>query len=158
MKYLSEYRDPVLARSLVDRILAGPPRAIADAAPDEPAELVAICDKALQREPGDRYPSITELAADLRRYLGRQERVHIPLKVAAVAPERAFPRDGAFVSVQLLEALEDYRDGRAVLELGWDGSPSHGERTYSGLRPSPLRGRRQTAALFCDTRRALVSH
>ena len=69
-----------------------------------------------------------------RRYLGRQERVHLPLTVATVAPERAFARDGAFVSVQLLEALEDYRDGRAVLELGWDGAPSYGERTYPGFR------------------------
>ncbi len=49
-----------------------------------------------------------------RHFRGQQERVHLPLSVAAIAPASAFSRDGAFVSVMLLEALEDYRDGRAV--------------------------------------------
>ncbi len=69
-----------------------------------------------------------------RRYRGAQERVHLDLSVAAVAPEQAFSRDGAFVSVQLLEALEDFRDGRAVPELGWSGAPAQAERTYPGFR------------------------
>ena len=69
-----------------------------------------------------------------RRYRGIQERVHLDLTVAAVASERAFSRDGAFVSVQLLEALEDFRDGRAVPELGWDGAPANAERNYPGFR------------------------
>ncbi len=69
-----------------------------------------------------------------RRFRGYQERVHLPLTVAAVAQERAFTRDGAFVSVALLEALENYRDGRAVTELGWDGEPPDSERTYPGFR------------------------
>jgi putative ABC transport system permease protein len=70
----------------------------------------------------------------LRRYRGKPERVHLPFTVAAVAPEGAFSRDGAFVSVQLLEALEDFRDGRAVPELDWDGEPADAERTYPGFR------------------------
>ncbi len=69
-----------------------------------------------------------------RRYRGEQERVHLELRIAAVAPERAFSRDGAFVSVQLLEALEDFRDGRAVPELGWGGTPDYSERSYPGFR------------------------
>jgi len=69
-----------------------------------------------------------------RRYRGAQERVHLDLSVAAVASEQAFSRDGAFVSVQLLEALEDFRDGRAVPELGWSGSPAETERSYPGFR------------------------
>lgn len=70
----------------------------------------------------------------VRRYRGEQERVHLALTVAALAPERAFPRDGAFVSVELLEALEDFRDGRAVPDLGWDGSTVNTARTYPGFR------------------------
>lgn len=70
----------------------------------------------------------------VRRYLGQQERVHLPLTVAAVAPEKAFSRDGAFVSVRLLEALEDFRDGRAVPELGWDGASANATRSYPGFR------------------------
>lgn len=69
-----------------------------------------------------------------RRYLGEQERVHLTLTVAAIAPERAFARDGAFVTVQLLEALEDFRDGRAVPDLGWTGSRANTARTYPGFR------------------------
>jgi putative ABC transport system permease protein len=69
-----------------------------------------------------------------RRFRGAQERVHLPLTVAAVAPARAFPREGAFVSVRLVEALEDFRDGRAVPELGWEGEPPDSERSYPGFR------------------------
>jgi putative ABC transport system permease protein len=71
----------------------------------------------------------------LVRYLhDTQERVHLPLSVAAVAPAGAFPRDGAFASVRLLEALEDFRDGRAVPELGWKGDPADTDRSYPGFR------------------------
>jgi putative ABC transport system permease protein len=70
----------------------------------------------------------------VRRYRGRQERVHLTLTVVAVAPEKAFPRDGAFVSVQLLEALEDFRDGREVVELDWAGAPVKTGRNYTGFR------------------------
>ena len=69
-----------------------------------------------------------------RRFRGHQERVHLPLTVAAIAPARAFSRDGAFVSVLLLEALEDFRDGRAVPVLGWGGEPVDANRTYPGFR------------------------
>jgi putative ABC transport system permease protein len=69
-----------------------------------------------------------------RRYRGVQERVHLTLTVAAVAPERSFSRDGAFVSVRLLEALEDFRDGREVSELDWAGAVADNERSYPGFR------------------------
>ena len=70
----------------------------------------------------------------VRRYNGEQERVYLTMSVATVAPPRAFSRDGAFVSVRLLEALEDFRDGRAVPELGWSGEPADTERSYPGFR------------------------
>ena len=69
-----------------------------------------------------------------RRFLGQLERVHLPLTVAAIAPEGAFSRDGAFVSVRLLEALEDFRDGRGVPELDWGGMSADASRTYPGFR------------------------
>lgn len=69
-----------------------------------------------------------------RRYRGQQERVHLDLTVAAVASAQAFSRDGAFVSVRLLEALEDFRDGRAVPELDWRGTTADTERNYPGFR------------------------
>ncbi len=69
-----------------------------------------------------------------RRYQGRRERVHLPLEVVAVAPESAFARDGAFVDLVLLEALEDFRDGHAVSALGWQGDPPPEQRSYPGFR------------------------
>lgn len=68
-----------------------------------------------------------------RRFRGERERVHLPLIVTAVAPASAFSRDAAFVAVPLLEALEDYRDGRAVAQLGWEGSEGE-PRTYPSFR------------------------
>jgi putative ABC transport system permease protein len=69
-----------------------------------------------------------------RRYGGTKERVHLPLVVGAVAPASAFGRDGAFASLLLVEALEDFRDGRAVTALGWQGEPAPEERSYPGFR------------------------
>ncbi|MEZ5542382.1 MAG: ABC transporter permease [Pseudomonadota bacterium] len=69
-----------------------------------------------------------------RRFQGELERVHLQLKVAAIAPDGVFERDGAFVSVKLLEALEDFRDGRAVPELDWGGQPADAQRSYPGFR------------------------
>lgn len=70
-----------------------------------------------------------------RVFRGARERVHLPLQVIGVAAPGAFPRDGAFASVALLDAVEDYRDGRAVTETGWPGEePYGGERWYPGFR------------------------
>jgi putative ABC transport system permease protein len=69
-----------------------------------------------------------------RQFRDKKERVHLPLTVTAIAPAQAFSRDGAFVSVILLEALEDFRDGRAVPRMGWAGNHASGARTYPGFR------------------------
>lgn len=67
---------------------------------------------------------------------GKKERVHLPLKVLAVANPGAFARDGAFVSLALLIALEDYRDGHAVPSLGWSGNFAvlNNDRSYPRFR------------------------
>ncbi len=69
-----------------------------------------------------------------RRFGGSNERVHLPLEVAAVAPPSAFGRDGAFASLLLVEALEDFRDGQAVPAMGWGGEAAQQERSYPGFR------------------------
>ena len=56
-------------REKVQRVLDGPPAPLVDLAPRAPAELLAIIDKAMERDPGDRYPDMTALARDLRAYL-----------------------------------------------------------------------------------------
>ncbi len=85
--------------------------------------------KELEVEPG------AEIDGSLmRRFQGEKERVHLKLKVVGVAPSRSFSREAAFTSLTLVEALEDFRDGRAVESMGWLGTPRFGERIYPGFR------------------------
>lgn len=83
----------------------------------------------LQVNAGDRIDGSVQ-----RHYNGRKERSHVDLTVARVAPASAFAREGVFADVRLVEAIEDYRDGRAVAELGWQGSASPDQRNYPGFR------------------------
>ncbi len=64
-----EHAHSTTTRALLERVKAGAPRAIEELAPDQPAELLAICRKAMQREPEERYPSMELLAEDLRASL-----------------------------------------------------------------------------------------
>ena len=58
-------------------VINGPPLAIRKLVQDVPAELEAICDKAMARAPGERYASMQEMADDLRAYLeGRVVRAY----------------------------------------------------------------------------------
>ncbi|MBI6562600.1 FtsX-like permease family protein [Pseudomonas synxantha] len=56
-----------------------------------------------------------------RQVAGQVQAQHTRLQVLAVLPLEAFARDGLFAGLGLLEAAEDYRDGRAVPALGWAG-------------------------------------
>ena len=56
-----------------------------------------------------------------RQVAGQVQAQHTRLQVLAVLPLEAFARDGLFAGLGLLEAAEDYRDGRAVAALGWAG-------------------------------------
>ena len=51
------------------RVLTGPPVPVAELASAAPEELVAICEKAMERDPGSRYASALEMGGDLLRYL-----------------------------------------------------------------------------------------
>ena len=70
-----------------------------------------------------------------RAVAGIKEQVTISLKVAAVLPIEAFPREAAFVRLGLLEATEDYRDGRGSEAFGWPGQARPpGPREYPSFR------------------------
>jgi len=56
------------ADTILARVVAGPPRPLAEAAPRVPTDLLAIVAKAMARAPADRYPTARELAADLKRF------------------------------------------------------------------------------------------
>ena len=50
----------------------------------------------------------------IRQIGDARQRVDLPLEVVAVLPATAFPRKAVMAPLDLLEAVEDYRDGRAV--------------------------------------------
>ncbi len=65
------------SKVVLERVLAGPPRALAELAPNAAPELVAVCDKAMQRDPARRFQDMREMAADVRAYLeGRVVRAY----------------------------------------------------------------------------------
>ena len=65
---------PQWVLSLVSR---GAPSPVTELAPEAVPELAAVCEKAMSREPADRYASMKAMALDLRNYLeGRVVRAH----------------------------------------------------------------------------------
>lgn len=70
-----------------------------------------------------------------RSVAGSKQQVSVKLHVAAVLPLEAFTREAAFVRLELLEATEDYRDGRGSKMFGWPGKPRPpGQRVYPSFR------------------------
>lgn len=74
-------------------------------------------------------------AAFTRQRAGQSQAQRTRLKVTAILPLAAFARDGIFAPLLLLEAAEDYRDGRAVPALDWPGDePTDTARMFPTLR------------------------
>lgn len=67
----------VTGTTVIDALLAGPPESLAAAATDAPAELASIAEKAMSRDPEQRYADVGQLADDLRAFLAdRVVRAH----------------------------------------------------------------------------------
>lgn len=70
-----------------------------------------------------------------RRRGGRDEQALWEVRVVGVLPAAALAEDAALVSLDLLVATEDYRDGLAVPALGWEGAaPRVGARGFARFR------------------------
>ncbi len=83
--------------------------------PDELAEIL-LTETAARKLNASVGGSLTATVS--RRLDERAQAVKVALTVVGILPESAFGRDALFVSVPLLAATEDYRDGYAVAELG----------------------------------------
>ncbi len=71
----------------------------------------------------------------MRQYRGKRERVQVKLAVVGVTHTAAFPRAGVFASLDLVVAAENFRDGRAVPALGWQGDvPTGQNRSFPSYR------------------------
>jgi putative ABC transport system permease protein len=70
-----------------------------------------------------------------RQFRGKRERVHLTLTVIEIANAVVSSRNIAFVNLDLLLATEQFKDGRAVPELGWTGdTEAFGARQYPSFR------------------------
>jgi serine/threonine protein kinase/formylglycine-generating enzyme required for sulfatase activity len=69
--------------AILAQVLAGPPKPLHTLTNDVPAELLAICERAMERDPKQRYASMTDLANDLRAYL--EHRVVTAYETGAIA-------------------------------------------------------------------------
>jgi len=84
-------------------VRTGPPEPLHTAAPEVPAELVSICEKAMAREPGARFASMEALADDLRAYLeGRVVRTY---ETGAWAETRKWVRRNKLLAASVAAAL-----------------------------------------------------
>jgi serine/threonine protein kinase/formylglycine-generating enzyme required for sulfatase activity len=95
----------------------GPPQPLDEIAHDAPAELVAICEQAMARDPDERYPDTMEMAEDLRAYL--ENRVVRAYETGAVAEFRKWVKRNkglAVASAAALVAVLGGAGGMAVVE------------------------------------------
>jgi serine/threonine protein kinase/Flp pilus assembly protein TadD len=87
--YVQPGRKPNILEILLS-VQKEPPQPLAREAPDAPQELVAICEKAMAREPAKRYPDMSGMAEDLRAFL--EGRVVQAYETGAVAELRKWVR------------------------------------------------------------------
>ena len=71
-----------------------------------------------------------------RQNAGRDSSRSMAVQVIGVLPLEAFGRDAVFAAPALLEAAEDFRDGRAVEVFGWPGEAAgdQAQRIYPAFR------------------------
>jgi serine/threonine protein kinase len=68
------FREPT-AQATMEAVIHQLPAPLGPARPDLPAELVAIVERALRKEPDERYPSMDELTAELRTFRRQTDRL-----------------------------------------------------------------------------------
>jgi len=99
--------------AVLTRLLAGPPRALAEVAPDAPPELVAIADKAMARNPSARYATMSALASELRAYL--EGRVVAAYRTGAIEELAKWTRRNRGVATALATVLLVLLGGTAAI-------------------------------------------
>jgi serine/threonine protein kinase len=81
-------------------------------APDVPGELQNICLKAMEKDPGDRYVSAEEMAADLERFLAGEPVLAIPVSYSRMLEGKI---------EQHLRELESWKNDSIVTDSEYDG-------------------------------------
>jgi formylglycine-generating enzyme required for sulfatase activity len=142
------YEQPGLhagARSTLERVRAGPPASLAELAPAAPGDLVAVCARAMHRDPDRRYAGVLELAADLEAFLERR-----PVRAREAGLAHAL---GLFVERHRAAVLAGVAGLAALLGLG---GYSHWS-VRAALRDTRAANTRAELALSESQRRADVN-
>lgn len=113
--------EPVLERNGISAPRNGSQAEIVLSAPSAKALGVSI-GATLEARLGRRSPQ------------GRLESEIVPLKITAILPMEAADRKMAFVPLQFLEDIENYRDYLEVPERGFSGNPAQTKRQYASFR------------------------
>ncbi len=100
------------SRRVLLRLLQGPPPSLHEIDRDLPAELVAICEKAMAREARERYPDTLSLAEDLRAYL--EKRVVAAYETGAVAELRKWVARNKTLAAAIAAAVASLAIGLVV--------------------------------------------
>jgi tetratricopeptide (TPR) repeat protein len=125
----SEGCGPVSSRVVLARAALGPPEPLSRIAADEPAELIAICDKAMERDWSKRYADVSQLSADLTAFLqGRVVRAH---EVGAWAEARKWIQRNRALALAVGAALV-FLIGGGVTSLIYAGEAREQSRISSG--------------------------
>ena len=130
-------RAPYEAKSgstVVQQVIQGPPAALQLVAPSAPAELIAICERAMERDPQRRYADMLELAEELRAFL--EHRVVSAYRTGVWVEARKWVQRnrlaavalGSLVLVSLLAAL----GGLRLAKRAQDEAELANARAYAG--------------------------
>jgi serine/threonine-protein kinase len=139
----------VASREVLARLVERAPRALDEIRRDVPAELVAICEKAMERDADDRYASMLAMAEDLRAFLER--RVVRAYETGAWAESRKWVQRNkpfALALAAVIVALIAGIIASLVLKAQSDANLARAEKTasflkqtLSGVKPSVAAGR-----------------
>jgi putative ABC transport system permease protein len=115
------------------------PTAEGDPLLEQYGRIVADKNKVVISEPAARKLNVKEgqhITGQVGRSVGGvKEQVAVSLKIVAALPLEAYTREAAFVRLELLEAIEAYRDGYRSETFGWPGSArSTRQRVYPSFR------------------------
>lgn len=112
------------AYRILEKVVAGPPERLESIVSEVPAELVAVVDRAMARNKLGRYPTVKDLATDLRAYL--DGKVVQAYETGALAEMRMWIRRNKPLASSLASAVLLLVAG--VVVSVWFGTEANAER------------------------------
>jgi serine/threonine protein kinase len=132
---------------ILPRLFEGNPPALRSVRPDVPADLEAICARAMAHRPDDRHPTADELQRDLEAHLARRQD-DIGMRALGALIAREFNEEQRFMSAAVEATLRRLNEDDAP-----EQSPSSLTPVVDSMpdaRPGPERSLREPSRLFFE--------